>query len=249
MNGSLRWALLLALMIGVPAVALAQNHGGASSSGGGHVSSGGGGHVSSGGGGQISAPPRPAGPPAQSPHGFNFPHETNVQPIPAQRPVVLPGSPGSGASRAPATYTHAPVNGKVTGGPYYGQFHGPAVHNPRHWGGWGWNHGIPWYPAPIYWGGGFWGPFGISGLSVGFLFGSIIDYQDQFIYPSYQIAPSSPGAELLQNYGLQQTECGPPNLVVIWGPDNSVICAYPNNLVGPGNYELDPTTLTIVSSS
>jgi hypothetical protein len=51
----------------------------------------------------------------------------------------------------------------------------------------------------------------------------------------------------LENYGLEQTECGPPNLVVIWGPDNSVICAYPNDLVGPGNYELDPETLTIVS--
>jgi hypothetical protein len=89
----------------------------------------------------------------------------------------------------------------------------------------------------------------MSGLATGLLFGSIVDYQDQAIYPSYQIEPSSPGAELLQNYGLQQTECGPPNLVVIWGPDNSVICAYPNDLVGAGNYELDPTTLTIVSQS
>jgi hypothetical protein len=34
---------------------------------------------------------------------------------------------------------------------------------------------------------------------------------------------------------------------VIWGPDNSVICAYPNGLVGAGNYELDPATLTLRS--
>jgi hypothetical protein len=248
MNGSLR-LLALVLVVGVPAAALAQSHGGggqASGGGGGHVSSGGGGHVSSGGG-RVSAPSMPAAPPAQSPHGFSFPHETNVQPIPPQHPVTLPGPPGTSANRTPTTYTHAPFNGNRTGGPYYGQFHGAVIYNPHRWWGWGWNHGVPWYPAPIYWGGGFWGPFAISGLTVGFLFGSIIDYQNQVIYPSYQIVPSSPGAELLQNYGLQQTECGPPNLVVIWGPGDSVICAYPNNLVGPGNYEVDPTTLTLVS--
>lgn len=43
------------------------------------------------------------------------------------------------------------------------------------------------------------------------------------------------------------TSCVPPNLVVIWGPDDSVICAYPNNLVAPGNYKRDPATLTMVS--
>jgi hypothetical protein len=53
----------------------------------------------------------------------------------------------------------------------------------------------------------------------------------------------------LQNYGLQQTPCGPPDLVVIWGPDNSVICAYPNNLVGPGNYGVDPSSLTLISQA
>jgi hypothetical protein len=41
--------------------------------------------------------------------------------------------------------------------------------------------------------------------------------------------------------------CGPPDLVVIFGPDNSVICAEPNNLVSPGEYQLDPSDLTIVS--
>jgi hypothetical protein len=52
---------------------------------------------------------------------------------------------------------------------------------------------------------------------------------------------------LLQNYQLQQVPCGPPDLVVIYGPDNSVICAAPNTIVAPGYYNLDPTTLTIVS--
>ncbi len=243
MNGFLRSALALALIVELPAAVLAQSHGG----GGGHVSAGGGGgaHVSAGGGGggHVSA----GGPPTQSSQGFSFPHETGAQPIPPSRPVAPPISPSTGANRTTATYTRAPFNGNVTGGPYHGQFHGPPIYNPHRWPRWGWNHGVIWYPAPIYWGGGFWGPFAFGGLTAGFLFGSIVDYQDQVIYPSYEIAPTSPGAELLQNYGLTQTECGPPNLVVIWGPDESVICAYPNNIVAPGNYELDPATLTIVS--
>jgi hypothetical protein len=241
-SGALRSVIALVLMASVPAAALAQSH--ASS----HVSSGVAGHAS-GGSGRVSTPSAPAAPPAQNQHGFSFPNESNVRPIAVPRPVAPPVSNETGANHAPTKYMHSPVNGNVTGGPYRGQFHGRVIYNPRRWGGWGWNRGIHWYPAPIYWGGGFWGPFGFSGLGAGLLFGSIIDYQDQAIYPSYQIEPSSPGAELLQNYGLQQTECGPPNLVVIWGPDNSVICAYPNDLVGAGNYELDPTTLTIVSQS
>jgi hypothetical protein len=35
--------------------------------------------------------------------------------------------------------------------------------------------------------------------------------------------------------------------VVIFGPDNSVICAAPNDIVGPGEYDLDSSTLTLVS--
>jgi hypothetical protein len=163
-------------------------------------------------------------------------------PVSPQHPAVV--SPELHTYRSPGTYTHAP--GFSGGSGSFHRFRGPVIVNPRHWGGWGWHHGIIWVPVPVFWGGGFWGPFGFgSGVSI--LFGSIVDYQDQQIYPSYEAASQSPGAQLLQNYGLQQTECGPPNLVVIWGPDNSVICAYPNNLVAPGNYQIDPTTLTLVS--
>jgi hypothetical protein len=158
--------------------------------------------------------------------------------MPQQRVAPENGAPQA----APQTYRHAP---NVAGpGPYHGQFHGPAITNPHHWSGsWTWNRGVVWQPAQIYWGGGFWGPLALSGA----LFGSIVDDQDQLIYPSYQVEPDSPGAQLLENYGLAQTPCGQQNLVVIWGPDNSVICAYPNDLVAAGNYELDPTTLTLVS--
>jgi hypothetical protein len=140
----------------------------------------------------------------------------------------------------------APLHAPYASGPYQ-EFRGRHVGNPHHWGGWGWNHGVIWYPAPYYWGGGFWGPFWIGAADI-ILLGSIVDYENEIIYPSYEIETGSPGAELLEDYGLQQTQCGPPNLVVIWGPGNSVICAYPNDLVAPGNYEVDPTTLTLVSS-
>jgi len=192
-------------------------------------------------------PPRPVAPPVQHQGGFSFPNDVG-HPPPVQKPVALPVPPTSGG-HSTVNYRQPAYNGSGGGGPYRGHFNGPPIGNPHHWGGWGWNHGVIWYPSPIYWGGGFWGPFALASLSAALLYGSIIDYQDQMIYPSYVVGPVSPGAQLLANYGLQQTECGPPNLVVIWGPGNSVICAYPNNLVGPGNYQLDPETLTIVSSS
>ena len=102
-----------------------------------------------------------------------------------------------------------------------------------------------WYPAVGYWGGGFWGTLAIAATSAA-IFGYIVGSSgDQYV--SYQVQPSSPGAQLLQAYQLTQTPCGPPNLVVIYGPDNSVICAYPNNLVSAGTYSVDPSTLTISS--
>ncbi len=196
------------------------------------------------------APPRPVQPRPQRPPVQPQPQRRAVtQPQPQQRAVGQ--RPGSQAAtrRPPVAYRTPPFNPNHSGGPYHGRFHGPVVGNPHRWQPWQWNHGRTWQPAPIYWGGGFWGPFALGGLGGLPLFGWVPDDQSQLYYPSYQAEPDSPGAQLLENYGLQQTECGAPNLVVIWGPDDSVICAYPNDLVAPGNYELDPTTLTIESSS
>jgi hypothetical protein len=209
-------------------------------------------------------------PPARStapPQGFNFNHDINVRTTPGttgrptaapsivRRSVTGPGNtigravPTPGPGRAAPNFKRAPFN-TTSHGPYQNHPRGPAVQNPRHWSGnWQWNRGVAWQPAQTYWGGGFWGAFALGALADAVLFGSIDDYQDQLSYPSYQVLPDSPGAQLLQNYGLQQTPCGPDNLVVIWGPDNSVICAYPNDTVGPGNYDLDPTTLSLVSES
>jgi len=61
------------------------------------------------------------------------------------------------------------------------------------------------------------------------------------------VQPNSPGSTFLSNYQLVQVQCGPPNLVVVYGPQNSVICANPNNLVGAGNYQLNTDSLSITA--
>jgi len=132
------------------------------------------------------------------------------------------------------TYNNVNVNRTVVANPVYS---GPA---------WGWNHGVAWYPAPAYWGGGFWGAMAI-GVTSAAVFGSIVNSSGQTV-TSYQVQQTSPGATLLQNYGLTQTQCGPPNLVVMYGPNNSVICAYPNNTVSAGTYNINTSTLSLTSA-
>ena len=78
------------------------------------------------------------------------------------------------------------------------------------------------------------------------MFGAIVSANQQQVV-SYQVSPDSPGANLLKNYQLTQVPCGPPNLVVIFGPNNSVICANPNHLVAPGEYDLDAQQLSIIA--
>jgi hypothetical protein len=151
-------------------------------------------------------------------------------------------------------------NGSTNGVNAYGQtyhsstsmsngtvYHGATVTNPVYGGypAYGWNGGYPWYPAPYYYGGGFWGAFAIGAATSAVVYGTIV--ANSTTYTSYQVQPSSPGAKLLESYHLTQTACGPPGLVVIYGPNNSVICADPNNLVSAGNYSLNSQTLTITS--
>jgi hypothetical protein len=121
------------------------------------------------------------------------------------------------------------------------------IRNPVYYGGgsYGWNHGVAWAPAYGYYGGGFWGAFAI-GVTSAAVYGAIVS-ANNVTYTSYQVQPSSPGATMLSNYQLTQTQCGPPNLVVIYGPNNSVICAFPNNLVSAGNYNLDTATLSLTN--
>jgi hypothetical protein len=98
------------------------------------------------------------------------------------------------------------------------------------YGAWHWNGGVAWVGIPHYWGAGFWGDFAI-GLPIA----------------TYNVAPASPGAQLLANYSLTQGPCDQDNMVQVYGPDNSEICAYPNNLVSPGQYQIDMSNLSLVS--
>jgi hypothetical protein len=159
------------------------------------------------------------------------------------------------------TYNHT-YSGSAYGTNAYGQtyhsstyanngyvYHGAVVGNPVYhaYPAWGWNGGTVWYAAPNYYGGGFWGPYAI-GVTTAALYGSIVAANNATI-ASYQAQPESPGAKLLSSYRLTQTPCGPPNLVVIYGPNSSVICAQPNQLVAAGNYSVNSSNLTIVSQN
>jgi hypothetical protein len=146
------------------------------------------------------------------------------------------GSNVYGQSFSSATYAN---NGYVS--------RGAVVNNPVYYGYpvWGWNAGYAWDPAPYYWGGGFWGPFA-WGAATAVAYGSYVTATNTTM-SSYEVQPSTPGSKLLQSYHLTQTPCGPPNLVVIFGPNNSVICAKPNNLVAAGTYGVNEQTLTLTS--
>ena len=251
---------VLALTVAFPGAVLAQTHGGGSPHGGGAP--------------HPAAVPHPAPAvirsvlpvrtapvvhPAPAAGGFNLNHdiapvrERTVAPLPLPPPrtVSVPRSPSVGSR--PGTTTrlrHAPAVATVSGGQFRNRFHGTAVRNPRApQGRYGWNRGVAWQPAPTFWGGGFWGPFAVADFAGAVLFGSIVDDRDGYVYDSYQVEPDTPGADLLGDYGLQQTQCGSPNLVDIWGPNGSVICALPNDQVGPGEYEVDPTTLELIPAT
>lgn len=114
---------------------------------------------------------------------------------------------------------------------------------------WGWNGGVAWYPAPIYYGGGFWGPWAVGVGTTAILYGAYENEETKEKTESYEVAPDSPGAKTLAAYGLVQKPCGSENQVIIHGPENSVVCADPNQTVAAGNYKLDTETLTLYSPS
>jgi hypothetical protein len=120
------------------------------------------------------------------------------------------------------------------------------VNNPVYGGGgaYGWNGGMAWYPAGAYWGGGFWGAMAI-GATTALVYGAVVDDDTHVTYNSYEVQPGTPGETFLTSYHLTQAPCGPEGLVVVYGPENSVICAQPNENVGVGEYRLDTTTLNL----
>jgi hypothetical protein len=207
---------------------------------------GGGGGMRGGGMRAPSARPMPARPstpqrPTTPSNGFNFNNDIGRPATPSQ----LPSGPGTGIGNRPG----GPGNGNGVGNrPGNGGGIGnrpPVAPIVPPLPAWGWNGGVVWYPAYGYWGGGFWGPWGYG--YYGPYYGEYTYTETHEVIKSYEISPDSPGAKVLQNYGLTQTQCGPQGLVVIFGPENSVICAQANASVTAGEYQLDTTNLTLVS--
>ena len=99
-------------------------------------------------------------------------------------------------------------------------------------------------PGGAYWGGGFWGAMAIGATSA-LIYGSIVDSTTHTTYTSYEVQPGTPGETFLSSYQLTQTQCGGEGLVVVYGPENSVVCATPNANVGAGAYRLDVNTLAL----
>lgn len=200
---------------------------------------GGGGGARMGGARPMTRPAAPAQQPTRPSGGYQFNNDVGRPPAPSQLPSGpgnRPGGPGNG--------------GPGNGGPGNGGGIGsrpPVAPIAPPLPPWGWNGGVIWYPAYGYWGGGFWGPWGYG--AYGTYYGEYTYTESQEAVKSYEIAPDSPGAKVLANYGLTQTQCGPAGLVVVFGPENSVICAQPNATVAAGEYQLDSTNLTLVPAA
>jgi hypothetical protein len=227
------FALLLALVL-----ALATPNSASAMRGGG---GGGGGYSRPSGGGGYSHPSSASG------GGYNFKSDYSGASRPSGSSSYHPSGGNSSYNRNGNTNynrggnTNYNRNTNISGN----TINRNVVVNPAYSGGaWGWNHGVAWYPSPAYWGGGFWGAMAI-GVTSAAVFGTIVNSTNNVTYTSYQVQSSSPGATLLSNYQLTQVQCGPPNLVVIYGPNNSVICARPNQLVAAGQYNLDTATMSL----
>jgi hypothetical protein len=166
---------------------------------------------------------------------------------PAQTHVTLPGRVPSSPwrpnrppnFRPPQSNVRPPTWSTAPRPPWArnnGHRRGSILVNPRPIGpNWGWNAGRPWVANPGFWGGGFWGSL------AAFTVAGAIWNQTRHTSPMV----GSPGWVLFQNYGLTPARCGPQNLVYIYGPNNSVMCAYPNMYVLAGFYYVDPATLQL----
>lgn len=180
-------------------------------------------------------PPRPTSRPPVRP--------TSRPPVrPTPRPTLAPWRPNRPPNyRPPQTGWQRPPWANQPR-PSWARNHGfrpnYILANPRPYAyNWAWNNGAQWSPRGNYWGGGFWGPFALFSLAAG----QALWAQNRYASPGY----GSPGWYLFQNYGLQPAACGPQNLVYIYGPNNGVMCAYPNEYVLAGFYYVDPATLQL----
>ena len=127
---------------------------------------------------------------------------------------------------------------------YYNHNYRTIINHPFY--NWKWNDGRRWYSDDYYWGGGFWGNFLANMVTVG-LTSSIIDGNDYNKNSNYVvIKENSPGYRLFNNYGLTQVQCDTsPDLAFIYGPQDSLICALPNETISAGYYDVNIKDLVL----
>lgn len=124
---------------------------------------------------------------------------------------------------------------------------GNIIINPRpERNSWGWHGGNPWSPNYNYWGGGFWGGFAVGAVTTA-VTGAIINSNSSSNTTYVVIEKDTPGYYLFDSYQLTQVECNTSqNLVFIYGPQDTLMCANPNSVVSGGYYDVDPEDLVLV---
>ena len=121
------------------------------------------------------------------------------------------------------------------------------VANPRGWNSWGWNGGSPWSPNYGFWGGGFWGSFALGAATAG-VTSAIVSSASNNNDPNFVVIDSSsPGNTLFTSYGLVQVACDSEDLVLIYGPQDSLVCARPTSDVPIGVYDVEPSDMTLIA--
>ena len=156
--------------------------------------------------------------PPDPPHRIPVPPSPRRTPIPAPTPVATP-------TPAPAVVNNYNNYGDYDDDRYRGYYQNYGYDGYYNgfgaYGTWNsWDAFYAWYPTLVYYG---------------------------YLPQGYQLADATIGARLLQAYKLQETQCNQSGLVVMWWPDHTASCAYPNTLVGPGDYTIDTTYLTLTS--
>ena len=122
------------------------------------------------------------------------------------------------------------------------------VVNPRYngRGSWGWYGGRPWYGDYNYWGGGFWGGFAVGAFTTA-VTGAIINSSNDNDTNYVVIEKDTPGYTLFSSYNLVQVQCNTSeDLVFIYGPQDTLMCATPNTYVSSGYYDVDQENLVLV---
>ncbi len=139
-----------------------------------------------------------------------------------------------------SNYTRKKINRRSA----YRRINYPYISQRRNWR---WYGGRRWSPNQKYWGGGFWGSF-IINPTIRVIRQQTNTYDSYSKFTNYQeIEQNAPGDELFKNYQLTQVRCDVnQDLVFVYGPSDTLMCAIPNDKVPAGQYYIDIEDLVLV---